>query len=42
MTYVADNPKRKGTEAFRKFAVYKVGMRIGDVIKKKMELGKLN
>ena len=42
LTYVADNPKRKGTEAFRKFAVYKVGMRIGDVIKKNVDRADVN
>jgi hypothetical protein len=42
LTYVADNPKRKGTEAFRKFAVYKVGMKIGDVVKKNVDRADIN
>lgn len=42
LTHVAENPKRKGTEAFRKFAQYKVGMRIGDVVKKNVDRADVN
>lgn len=42
LTYVAENPKRKGTDAFRKFAVYKKGMTIGEVVKKNVDRADVN
>jgi hypothetical protein len=40
--FVADNPKRAGTDAFRKYAQYKKGMRLGDVIKKNVDRADVN
>lgn len=42
ITFVADNPKRQGTDAFRKFAQYKKGMRLGDVVKKNVDRADVN
>lgn len=42
ITFVAENPKRAGTDAYRKFAQYKKGMRIGDVVKKNVNRADVN
>lgn len=43
LTFVAaENPKRKGTDAYRKFAVYKKGMTIGEVVRKNVDRADVN